>query len=211
MHKLLAIALAGLALVATACGSDPSDAARAEAALLRLSDLPEGFRATEGQPTVESPCVGFKRGKDGVSGGASSRIFRLGDSMQAQSSVHVYADEAAARRSFAAMVGSGTATCFGGILAKSIGAQLGVAPAGVRVEPLKLAAMPAERAGSRVRVPIRIEGVGIELLTDLVFIRSGRSVAVHTYTSEAQEPFGTELRERLSRTTIDRLGRLSAT
>ena len=207
MNKLLLTACAAVVVLVAGCGSQTpveSDTTRAKAALVRLSDFPAGFHAGAAPSTAKSPCVTVQRAKEQASGRASSATFRLGDTMQAQSSVYVYADEPAAQKAYASMIGSRTASCLGEILARNISAQFGV-PAKLRVEPLKLAAMPAERAGTRVRLPFSIETVEVEILSDFLFIRSGRAVAIHTFTSEAAKPFGADLRERLSRTTIERL------
>ncbi|RKQ86163.1 hypothetical protein C8N24_4173 [Solirubrobacter pauli] len=207
MKTLILTSLAAVLLLA-GCGADApkkTDRAHAESAVLRLADFPSGWRAAEQARTdIKSPCLAVEDAKRAVSGGATSRTFRRGESTQAESSVYVFPDEAAARTAFAGVSADETTSCFGAILAKSIASQPGVQFRKLRLEPIAQAELGDERAARRVIVSAVIDEVDLELIADFVFVRSGRGVSIQSYVDVLQ-PFGDELRDRLARATAERL------
>jgi hypothetical protein len=193
-----------VAVLATGCGSAERPAPAATAATLQQSDFPAGFVATHPPAAATSPCEGFEAAKRGSRDRAKSATFRLGDSKQADNVVLVYADVAAAKAAFARMSADGTLACHAGSITKALASQPNVTVGDLHAAPLELAELGDERKGMRADQSLTVDGVEASLIVDFALVRSGRGVTLELFT-DALEPFGDDLRDRLLASTTRRL------
>jgi hypothetical protein len=212
-HRLMKTTLVVLALVLAGCGSDvsaapgPTDRQLAVRSVLVLKDFPSGWKAGP-RPESTFSCAGTAAARKPASGVAESQVFDTrAKNTEAAGTVYVFRSEAGARRAFARLGGLGVPRCYAGALKRAIVASsAGYAVGSVKTRRLKLAPVGDATAAARVSLGISRSGATGTLYSDLVTIRSHRSVALAFFLN-MDAPFDRALRDRLIVTQAGRLPR----
>ncbi len=191
--------------------SDPDKAARAEAAILRMDDLPEGWRK---QPPEEglgleatwqdlTSCLGVE-GPEQPLGIATSPTFVRELATQVRSTVE-YMPEPQTQELAAALAGPEFEQCatdaFEEDAARS--APEGGVPGPVEVSPLDFPELGEQTLAWRVNVTIDLEGLQVPIFQDLVVVFDGEAVSRLMFLNPGSE-FPPELQRTLVETVVDR-------
>jgi len=200
----------------TAPAPDPADDSQvAQAATLRLADLPPGWAADDDEgddddETSRIRCKEIQRAREAVSARKSSPDFEEGETKQVQNTVYLFPDEPGAKKAFDGIASRETRECMARELAAALRADLdddNVEGAG-EIETAQVAVdrVADDAMGSRLVVPMREKRSGLRfgLHVDTVFVRDGRSVSILTLMS-ALTPFDDALRSELTKTAGRRL------
>jgi hypothetical protein len=200
---LAAVALAGCG--AEASGHGPGDTAIARRAVLRLTDLPHGWKRRRGQGTGggQTACR-LTRAQRMATGWANSASFTRGRGEEIDSAVYVYRDAATARRVFARVTAPGARRCYETGERAAVDGTPGVKVLLSDVERARMAPLGDQRADARVTVIFKYRGFPGGEILDLVFVRSGRGLTVDFY-SRAYKPAAAELRRRATGAEVRRL------
>ena len=176
-------------------------------AQLKLSDFPSGWQQKDStqEAAAEAKCEGVDAAKAAASARAKSPNFER-QNAQAGNVIYVYADVPGATRAVGELSSQSTRTCIGDALAKNLanqkpqGATFGKITSG----QVSMTPIGDERTAGRLTIPISAQGTTVSACVDLVFVRTGRAVAVFTLL-DALTPFDETLRDRLAKTVVDRL------
>lgn len=184
---------------ATAPPVDSSDEQLAQSAQFVKADFPSDWtESPAGDESNLTGCEAITSARAATSGRATSPTFTAGATTLAQSFVYVFKDEAAAQAAFDGITSEETRQCLGVDLAKNIGGDAG-APA---VEEIAVEALGDGSGASRVSIPL--QGGAVNLVADVVFIRTARGVALTTF-ANADMPFDEGQRAELLAKLADRL------
>ena len=193
--------------------TDPEKAAQAEAAILRMEDLPEGWgehHPEEGlglEATWQdlNSCLGVE-GPEQPLGIATSPTFLRGLATQVRSTVE-YMPEAQAQEIAAALAGPEFEQCateaFEEDVARS--APEGGVPGPVEVSPLEVPELGEQTLAWRINVTINLEGLEVPIFQDLVVVFDGEAVSRLMFLNPGSE-FPPELQRTLIETVVDRAG-----
>jgi hypothetical protein len=180
-------------------GNAPSEA-QAHHELLRLSDLPKGWKATgtrtapparasgSGPPATASQlsqvaaCEGVSTARiDKAPPSAQAAFARTSRFELVLETVAVFPAQRAARAFFALFSSPKATSCVGPMLGRTLGSgrsQAGVTTSKLTIARLRLRPVGAPASALRLGVPLESHGAEAEIVGDVVVIRSGRSVAV---------------------------------
>ena len=176
----------------------------ASTSLLTADDFPPGWAASTAEPSLTVRCAASVAARRAASARANSPTFSTDRSTAVSETVYVFADEATAARSLAALTATRTRSCLAAQLrrrlARTSTATIGK-PLSVRlpVEPLG-----DDHAAARIRLPASSDALTIDVVFDLDFVRIGRALQVVVF-ADTSEPFAGALRERLTAAAADRL------
>jgi hypothetical protein len=197
--------------------AEPADRAAdrriAEDAVLVLEDFPTGWQQEDedDDDNEETDCSGVRDARETLSARATSPRFSQGETKNAENVTYVYGDDPAARTAFAGLASSETRTCIGQDLGERLAEAAGPTGqgGGTQVgEPetsrVSIELLGDEREAARITVPVSAEGIDVDLIIDLVFVRVGRGIALVTVT-DALTPFDEDLKAELTSTVIRRL------
>jgi len=230
MRVAVALILVVLAVAGTACGGgggsdtlaakrtiDPAAQHQAESINLKLSDFPDGWRAStpssedEANQAKTRKCLGVDYSKLTLIGEASSKDFAQGENATASSEAQITKTEDQAKQGlqrFAdGLAGEKVTDC----LRKAIGSTPGYKVGEIEVGELKTA-KPSEVDEARaweIVVPVEVtsgpaNGLSASVYSDLVYTRTGNVVA-HVGTSDVLSPLDDALRRHLVRTVARRM------
>jgi hypothetical protein len=185
-----------------------------DGAQLRLSDFPSGWeRSDDDSDSSDSPCDGIQQAKESTTAHGAGANFGHGDTTAATSAVYLYVDEGAAHTAFHQLTDSGTRVCIGktfgeGIEKESKSKGPGQSDSADVGKPttgqLSMDPLGDERSAGRVTVPISAQGINVDLILDLVFVRAGRGIGIMIYI-DAFSPFDDGLRADLTGKVVRRL------
>lgn len=195
----------------------PTPQRQAKAINLKLSDFPDGWRAST--PSAEEntnearirKCLGGDYSKLTLIGEASSKDFAKGENATASSEAQITKTEAQARAGLqkraASLSGEKAKDC----LRKEIGSTPGYKVGKIDVGELKTSKPPGvdEARAWEVVIPVEVtsgaaKGLSGSFYLDTVFMRKGNVVA-HVETSDALSPLDDALRAHLVRTVAERM------
>jgi hypothetical protein len=223
----------GLALLALAgCGGgdgdtdarraqraiEPAAQERAEAALLKLSDLPDGWRADtpdEDQTGQDAfyRCVDIDFSALTITGEAASKDFTKGENTEVSSGATVFASDAEAEQALeefaTGMTGEKTNECFRDVMEKRVGGRFEIGD--VKFGELSFTPPPDldEASAWELSVPIEViapegEGSSVTAYLDLVYLRKGDTLGA-VEASDVVTPFDSQLRDELVELVAQRL------
>jgi hypothetical protein len=233
---MMPAAVAGVVFAVAACGGngngdgpaaqrsiEPEAQERAESIGLKLSDFPNGWRASAPEdPAAEratfNECAGIDYSEVTLVGDAESQDFAK-DSAEASSQVAIYESDQHAENALSEFSGglgsSGTEDCFQDLVEKAmkeegtseedvklgeidIGELSFTPPSGVDEAKAWQIAMPVEiRSGA-------FKGISADVYLDYVTLRDGDTLAIVT-TRDSLDEFDTDLRDKLVETVATRM------
>ncbi len=191
--------------------TDPARAAQAEAAILRMDDLPEGWELQHPEEGLGleatwqdlMTCLGVEVA-DQPLGIATSPTFLRGLATQVRSTVE-YLPDAQAQAIAAALDSPQFQQCatdaFAADAARS--APEGGVPGPVEVSPLDFPELGEQTFAWRVNVTIDLEGLEVPIFQDLVVVFAGEAVSRLMFLNPGSE-FPPELQRTLVETVVDR-------
>jgi hypothetical protein len=175
--------------------------------LLRLSDLPNGWRADSDKSDDES-CAGFDKLTDryNVLAKADSDDFAQGEATETASSAGIFINEAEAREALNYLEGvvqsDGFRDCLNDNLRKASGE--GVAFGDVRVGQVSFPTLGDRSSAWEIVVPFDAQGTSATAYVEAVFILNGNALAT-VFFSDFFSPFDLELRKQLTRLVASRM------
>lgn len=197
-----------------------ADEDRADAAVVRIEDLPDGWEAEPGSSAddgeedepVLPECEAMEEADErGRTAEATSESF-VRENTQLGSSVSFYADDALAATAFAARFEDEVRSCLEEVI--GTGMEQGIAedpaiPAGaaqvdVHVGDLSVEAVGDERGGWSATVEATVGGVPLSMYADLIVVRVGRVLIDFTtlsFFTPLGEPHGPILTAGVERVT----------
>ena len=191
--------------------TDPEKAAQAEAAILRLEDLPEGWgehHPEEGlglEATWQdlTSCLGVE-GPEQPLGIATSPTFLRDLATQVRSTVE-YMPEAQAQEIATALAGPDFQQCATEAFAEDAArsAPEGGVPGPVEVSPLDVPELGEQTFAWRINVTINLEGLEVPIFQDLVVVFDGEAVSRLMFLNPGSE-FPPQLQRTLVETVVDR-------
>ena len=235
--RTVAVFLLALCLVAaSACGGNGDGAAkarsakrviqaeaqgRAEAMVLELSDLPDGWRASPHEEDTAGgdrlrECLGVDYSALTIIGEADSRDFAVEDSTEASSSATVFADEAGADEASSGlsdgMESDAAEDCFRDLIEKMAndeGPQFKVVAVDIGELGVTAPSSVEETKAWQIAISFDVtsgeaKGSSVTAYVDFVALREGDSIAV-LQMSDVQTPFDSELRNELVQAVADRM------
>jgi hypothetical protein len=192
----------------------PKDAAKeiANSMLLRLSDLPTGWRA---QPHEESAgCAGIDKLTEryDVLAKADSKDFARGDTTEASSSAGLFRDERTARDALnyleASIQSKKFRECLDDFLREQ--ADEDVTFGDVQVGQVSFPTLGDRSSAWEVVIPAKTQGFSFTAYAEAVYMTKSSALAVVLF-SDVGTPFDEEMRERLARIVEERMGEAVAT
>ncbi|MBW3548407.1 MAG: hypothetical protein KY452_09780 [Actinobacteria bacterium] len=191
--------------------TDPERAAQAEAAILRMEDLPEGWREQPPEEGLEleatwqdlTSCLGVE-GPEQPLGIATSPTFVRDLATQVRSTVE-YMPEAQAQELAAALAGPEFQQCATEAFEEDAvrSAPEGGVPGPVEVSPLEFPELGEQTLAWRVNVTIDLEGLEVPIFQDLVVVFDGEAASRLMFLNPGSE-FPPELQRTLVETVVDR-------
>ncbi len=219
MRRWLSIGLMALALPLSACGgggdddgstttsprstttasaivAGPREQAAASRAVLRLSDLPAGWRRSDDDDAAAAARCLDAVGTGRQTARAQAPTFEEGQ-RKAVSVTSLYATPGAADTVSAGLRRGPVRRC----LQRELARRLDEADDDVRIGKVTIARRALSQVGDRteglrVRVPARTEGITIPVYVDLTMLREGRAVSL-LVTANVLLPFDADLHGRL--------------
>jgi hypothetical protein len=220
----------GLVAVTAGCGDGGSDTRAAKHAIkpnnqrqakainLRLSDFPDGWRASSRTDDTAAQkkfrkCLGIDMSKITVTGDASSKDFAKGDNATADSDAWITETVSQARDSLTQLArglsSTGTKDCVRDAIGSTPGYQVGE----IDVGELKTTSPPEvdETRAWEVVIPVEVtsgtdNGLSVSVYVDLVYLRKGNILA-SVSTSDVLSPLDDALRAHLVRTVAQRMSK----
>lgn len=180
------------------------DRQAAEQSTLQLEDFPSGWTQDDKASSNRARCDAVTEARSTATGTADANRFNNGDTTQVQSTVYVFADEAEATDAFANLSSKETRACYAEQVTDAFSSQDELEIGEVRTGSLSLDPLGDARAASRVTIPVSADGIDVDVLVDLVFIRVGRGLSLGLFV-DTFSPFDEDLRGDLSAKTVRRL------
>jgi hypothetical protein len=196
----LGAGLAGLTLVVGSVAAVPAGAsaepknAAAHQDLLRLSDLPTGWKVTKTTSTSSTStastndftevasCEGTSASGLGANVPSAQASFTHQQTAQfVFELVGVFPSTSTANRTYGFFSNAKAPTCVGQLLAKSIAS--GATGAGLTASKITTSRLPFPREGSattalKLAIPLTVDGENLQMNADFIVIRSGKKIAV---------------------------------
>lgn len=198
---LVAVALTGCGTAAAQPRS--ADGGIARRAVLRLTDLPHGWKRARGTGGGRAACR-IARARDLASGTADSATFTRHRQADAENAVYVYRDVAIAQRAFRLLTARSARRCYTSGERRSVAATRGDRVIGALSKTARMPPLGDQRADIRVYVVYLDHGSPLDAVFDLEFVRAGRALAVNFY-SALYGPLGALVRRRATRAELRRL------
>jgi hypothetical protein len=198
------------AAVATAArAAAATDATTARRAILRLTDLPGGWNATDpGSARKPSACAGIRQARAAVTARRNSLDFDRSPN-QVSHTVYLYANAGRARSSYAKLTSAATRRCVSAETKTKLEAALDTVGA-VRTSTVRIARVGAQSRADRFALDYRADGGAITTFTlTLVYVREGRGLSLLALVDETGT-FDAKLRARLTSLAGSRLRKLLA-
>jgi hypothetical protein len=197
------------AAAVTGCGAEasghrPSDRAIARRAVLRLTDLPHGWKPERGRGAQGRTVCRLSHARDAAAGTANSPTFARNRRQDAESAVYVYRDAATARREFGRLTDRGARRCYQAGERAAVAGTPHVKFLAAVTHEARMAPLGDQRADVRVKVVYTDHGSPSGAVFDLEFVRAGRGVVVSFY-SRLFQPLAGELRRSLTGAEVRRL------
>jgi len=196
----LGAGLAGLTLVVGSVATVPAGAsagaknAAAHQDLLRLSDLPTGWKVTKTTSTSSTStsstndftevasCEGTSASGLGANVPSAQASFTRQQTAQfVFELVGVFPSTSTANQTYGFFSNAKAPTCVGQLLAKSIAS--GATGAGLTASKITTSRLPFPREGSattalKLAIPLTVDGENLQMNADFIVIRSGKKIAV---------------------------------
>ena len=215
MGRLRALACLPLAALAIGCGSGddkPSatatphrdDKKAAKDATLKLSDFPSGWKGEPSSEDRSSRCARVEEAKKLVSARTTSDSFSKSQATLAENAIYVFPAEDSAEKGFDLVSGQESQDCYTQTVVKAFAGQSGVKVGRPRTSHPELESVGDERDATRVAIGLSAKNVQIDVIVDLVIVRTGRGLSLNLYVNLAQ-PFDEALRRKLTAATVERL------
>ncbi len=182
----------------------PDDKTAAEFAALNIEDFPSGWTANDNPENLESRCKDVETAKERASARANSPRFNTGETTLVQNAIYVFEDEPTAQEAFALVSGTDTQDCYSEAVAEAFAGRADIETGTPQTAPLEITAFGDEHAAARVTLPIKAQGLEVNVTIDLVFVRAGRAMSLNLFVN-ALSPFEPALRDELLAASVDRL------
>jgi hypothetical protein len=189
----LTLVLGSVAAVPAGASAEPKNAA-AHQDLLRLSDLPTGWKVTKTTSTSSTSTASTNDFTEVASCEGTSAAGLGANVPSAQASfthqqtaqfvfelVGVFPSTSTANRTYGFFSNAKAPTCVGQLLAKSIAS--GATGAGLTASKITTSRLPFPREGSattalKLAIPLTVDGENLQMNADFIVIRSGKKIAV---------------------------------
>ena len=191
---------------ATATSDRAADRAIALDSTLKLEDFPSGWtQAEEGEEPARVQCEQIEAAKAKTTARTNPPRFSAGENTAVQSSVYLFADESTAERAFEQVAGKSTRLCYVEAVLQALEQRKDLEVGDATSARLALDPLGDQRDAGRVTVPLTTaEGVEVDLVADMVFVRSDRGLSLGLFI-DVVSPFDSDLREQLTATSAQRL------
>lgn len=191
------------------------DQALARRIPLTAEDLPPGYEQApepSGDAEAEDPFAGCEQSEVGALLGERARsqspVFSKagGDALlSVGSAAAVYASVEAADRALETVVPEGAGRCLGEFVKRQAGADPEAPKVGEpSVVALTFSGLGQDSAALRVTVELATDGGAVPLVTDFIFVRSGRAIATLAF-SGVGEPFPLDQAEAIAARVAERM------
>jgi hypothetical protein len=189
----LTLVVGSVAAVPAGASAEPKNAA-AHQDLLRLSDLPTGWKVTKTTSTSSTSTASTNDFTEVASCEGTSAAGLGANVPSAQASfthqqtaqfvfelVGVFPSTSTANRTYGFFSNAKAPTCVGQLLAKSIAS--GATGAGLTASKITTSRLPFPREGSattalKLAIPLTVDGENLQMNADFIVIRSGKKIAV---------------------------------
>lgn len=226
------VALSSIALACAACGGgsddeqgaasraiEPDATERAEYVVLKLSDFPDGWRASSPEDDDAGGgsfrrCIGVDYSKLTFTGDAESQDFAMGENTEVSSDARVFKTEAEAVRAVeeyaAGMASEAAEGCVKELIEDRPGADQDLKVGEVDVGELSFTAPAVDEARAwQIAIPFDVtsgaaEGLSVTAYLDIIQLREGDTV-VSVQSSDVLTPFDSSLRQELVAKVADRM------
>jgi hypothetical protein len=214
MGRIRALACLPLAALVIGCGSSGDDqpaatprvddAQVAKAATLKPADFPDGWKGESTSADRTSQCARVKDAQKLVSARSTSQSFSRGQTTLAENAIYVFPSDAVARQGFTLVSGAESQACYTDTVLQAFSSQPGVKVGEPRTTHPELESIGDEGDATRVAVALSAKQLKIDVIVDLVIVRSGRGLSLSLYVNVA-EPFDEALRRHLTEVTVERV------
>jgi hypothetical protein len=207
--------LALLFVVATACGGGggtskgprkdirPQDQARADSIILKLDDLPHGWRAEKSNEEQSGPnCFEPDLSDLTETGTAESPNFFSGSTTFVSSGAGMYASKSDAQAAYERVAGQELADCIAEYLTAY--SDKDVSFENLSSGRLSFPSLGDRSAAYEIAMEIKTNGFSPAAFVDFVVIQRGRAVGAVVY-FDVGSPFEAKMRERLARRFAQRM------
>lgn len=179
---------------------NPADDDIAASALLKLSDLPSDWTATDekGGDSEQSKCAGIRDARGAVSARDSSPTFDHRPTGQVTHTIYLYSDESKASDAYSKLAAPGTRQCLGDSV-KELAMQHGGSSAkigDVQTGELRMDPIGDDSSAARITLDYSAKGFDLTLTDDIIYIRKGRGLSLITLGDESGD-FDSQLRDDL--------------
>ena len=181
-----------------------ADGRVARQSTLTLEDFPSGWTETPDDESNDSKCEQVEAAKAQTTARATSPRFSEGENTQVQNSIYVFADASTAEQAFAQVSGEETRLCYADTVTEALKGQTDLDVGETQSARLSLDPVGDQREAARLTVPLSAEGVDVDLVIDLVFVRADRGLSLSLFIN-VSAPFDADLREELTATSVTRL------
>lgn len=191
---------------ATATSDRAADRAIALESTLTLEDFPSGWtQADEGQEPARVQCEQIEAAKAKTTARTNPPRFSAGENTAVQNSVYLFADESTAEQAFEQVSDKSTRFCYVEAVIQALKQRKDLEVGDTTSALLPLDPLGDQRNAARVTVPLTTaEGVDVDLVADMVFVRSDRGLSLGLFI-DVVSPFDSDLREQLTATSVQRL------
>jgi hypothetical protein len=187
----------------TATPDRSADRRIARDSTLKLEDFPSGWTEADDE-SGRARCEGIEEVKKATSARATSSRFGKGENTSVQNSIYIFGEEAAAEQAFTQLAAKDTRTCYAKRVTDALESAGGLTVGEAESARLSLDPLGDQREAARVTVPVTSQGVDVDVIVDLIFVRVDRGISIGLFI-DAFSPFDDDLRGQLTATSVRRL------
>jgi hypothetical protein len=121
-----------------------------------------------------------------------------------QNSIYLFADEPTAKTQFEQLTRKDTRSCYAQAVTKALASTGGLKVGKTESARLSIDPLGDDRDAGRITVPVTSQGVDVDVIVDVVFVRAGRGMTI-TLFMDLISSFDADLRDQLTATSVRRL------
>lgn len=170
---------------------------------LELEDFPSDWEQDGEGPGTAGDCEPVGAAQELATVNSTARRFSR-ELLRAESTVLVFADEAAAQEGYGQLTSAASGQCLADAITAGVGSDPEAEVGQAQISDVAVEPHGDEAHGKRVSVPVKSRAAEVEINAEVVVARAGRGVAMLTFVNPA-EPFDERLRERLTKAVVERV------